>query len=91
MKRNNINCNKNKREIKPRKRQVTYNAVTHHLLSDARAVIPAPANSPSLYTGHEVLWYGISLWLVRVSCPGHAPSQLLVHLLTGRAWEAKNP
>ena len=50
---------------------------------------PLLANSPSLYTEHDVLWYGISLWLVQVSCPGHAPSQLLVHLLAGRDWETE--
>lgn len=27
------------------------------------------------YTGHDVLWYGISLWSVQVSRPGCAPSQ----------------
>lgn len=41
---------------------------------------------PSLYTGHGGLWYGISLGIVWVSCPGCA-SLLLVPLLTGRAWE----
>ena len=50
---------------------------------------PLPANSPCLYTGHDVPWYGIPLWLVRVSCPGHAASQLLAHLLAGRAWETE--
>lgn len=42
------------------------------------------ANSQSFYTRHGVLWYGISLW--PVSCLSLALSQLLVHLLTGRAW-----
>ena len=72
------------------KRRVMQNATAHHPLTDARAAIcpsyPAP---PSLYTGHDVLWYGIALWLVGVSCPGCAPSQLLVHLLAGRAWETE--
>ena len=53
--------------------------------------LPLLANSPSLYTEHDVLWCGISLWLVWVSCPGSAPSQLLAHLLAGRAWETENP
>ena len=44
---------------------------------------------PYLYTEHDVPWYGIPLWLVRVGCPGYAPSQLLVHLLAGRAWETE--
>ena len=45
--------------------------------------------SPCLYTGHDIPWYGIPLWLVWVSCPGSAPSQLLAHLLAGRAWETE--
>ena len=69
---------------------VEFHAVAHHPLTDARAAIclsrPTP---PHLYTEHDVLWCGISLWLLRVSCPGYAPSQLLVHLLAGRAWEAE--
>lgn len=32
---------------------------------------------------------GISLWPLRVSCPGHAPCQLLVHLLAGRAGDTE--
>ena len=56
-------------------------AIAHHLLTDARIAIrlsqPTP---PSLYTGHDVIWCGISLWPVWVSCPGCVPSQLLVHL-----------
>ena len=56
----------------------------------SRAVICASRPThPCLYTGHDILWYGIPLWLVRVSCPGHAPSQLLAHLLAGRAWETE--
>ena len=80
----------NKREITPKKRQVMHNAIAHHLLTDARAAIHASQPTPPcLYTGHDVLWYGISLWRVRVSCPGSAPSQLLAHLLAGRAWETE--
>ena len=51
-----------------------------------RASRPTP---PRLYTGHDVPWYGIALWLVQVSRPGYAPSQLLAHLLAGRAGEAE--
>lgn len=29
----------------------------------------------SLWTGNEILWYGISLWSARVTCPSYAPSQ----------------
>ena len=76
--------------MKPKKRQVMHNAIAHHPLTDARAAIgtsrPTP---PSLYTEHDILWYRISLWLVQVSCAGCAPSQLLVHLRAGRAWESE--
>ena len=72
------------------KNPVMHNAIAHHPLTDARAAIrPSQPTPPSLYTGHDVPWYGISLWLVRVSCPGHASSQLLAHLLAGRAWETE--
>ena len=72
------------------KKPVMYNAIAHHPLTDARAVIRASWPTPlCLYTGHNVPWYGIPLWLVRVSCPGYAPSQLLAHLLAGRAWETE--
>ena len=75
---------------KKEKNPVMHNAIAHHLLTDARAAIRTcwPA-APSLYTEHDVLWYGIFLWLVWVSCPGCVPSQLLAHLLAGRAWETE--
>ena len=28
---------------------------------------------------HDVIWYGISLWSLWVSCPGYVPSQDLAH------------
>ena len=73
---------------KKEKRPVMHNAIAHHPLTDAPAAIhPSRPTPPCLYTGHDVPWYGISLWLVWVNRPGYAPSQLLVHLLAGRAWE----
>ena len=79
-----------KREIIPKKRQVMHNAIAHHPLTDARAAIhPSLPTPPSLYPRHDVPWYGIPLWLVQVSCPAYAPSQLLAHLLAGRAWETE--
>ena len=67
-----------------------HNAIAHHPLTDAQATIRASRPTPpSLYTGHDVPWYGIPLWLVQVSCSGYASSQLLVHLLAGGAWEAE--
>ena len=50
---------------------------------------PAAPARASRNTGHDVPWYGIPRWLVQVSCPGYAPSQLLAHLLAGRAWETE--
>ena len=69
---------------------VMHNAIGHHPLTDARAAIRASRPTPPcLYTGHDVSCYGIALWLVQVSCPSHAPSQLLAHLLAGRAQETE--
>ena len=63
------------------KKPVMHNAIAHHPLTDAPAAIrPSQPTPPSLYTGHDVIWYGISLWPVWVSCPGGVPSQLLVPL-----------
>jgi len=50
------------------------------------ALQPTP---PNLYTDHDVKWYGISLWPFWVNWLRYVPSQLPVHLLTGKAWEAK--
>ena len=83
--------NKKKKGVGGKKKTpVMHNAVAHHLLTDARAASrPSWPTPPCLYTGHDVPWYGISLWLVQVSCPSYAPSQLLAHLLAGRAWETE--
>lgn len=51
------------------------------------AVDPCQTTLPSLYTGHDILWYEISLWLVWVNCPGCAPSQILLKLLTDNVWK----
>ena len=50
-----------------------------------------PANSP-LFLYWAMTFHGMELafWLVGVSCPACAPSQLLVHLLASRAWESEN-
>lgn len=45
----------------------------------------------SLHTEHNILWCRTSLWPVWVSCPGCTPSELLVHLLTSKAWETGKP
>ena len=84
--------NKKRRGKKRKKTTLMHNAIAHHPLTDARATIrPSWPSPPRLYTGHDVPWYGISLWLVRVSCPGHAPCQLLVHLLLAKHGKLKNP
>ena len=62
-----------------------HNAIAHHSLTDAQLVpeqrsAPPGQLPPSLYTGHDVIWYGISLWPVWVSCPGGVRSQALVPL-----------
>jgi len=62
-----------------------HNAVAHHPLNDAQPapssnLTPCPPIFPSLYIEHDIMWYGISFWSVRVSCPGCAPSKILVHL-----------
>lgn len=54
------------------KKQMMRNTIAHHLLTSAKPVLaawlaPLLRNSPSLYTGHGVLWYGISLWTVGVT------------------------
>ena len=58
-------------------------------VSSRAAIRAAQPTPPCLYTGHDVPWYGIPLWLVQVSCPGYAPSPLLAHLLAGRARETE--
>lgn len=35
-------------------------------------------NCPSLYTGYDVLWCGVSLWPFQVTCTQYDPSQLLL-------------
>ena len=60
-----------------------HNTIAYHSLTEAQTVPEQRCVlghlPPSLYAEHDVLWCGISLWPVWVSCPGCAPSQLLVH------------
>ena len=72
--------------IKECTKQVRHNAIAHHPLTDAQPVpeqrsLP-PANSPSFYTAHDAIWYGIALWAVGL-CP------LPASCAPGRAWEAE--
>jgi len=61
-----------------------YNAIAHHPKPNAQPVPEqrslTPGQLPPLYTEHDVIWYGISLGLVWVSCPGCVPSQPLVKI-----------
>ena len=64
-------------------KQVMYSAIGHHPLADAHPVSkqqqPPPASSLQFYSfSHDVVWYGVSLWPLWVSCPGYVPSQLPV-------------
>lgn len=67
--------------------QVMHSTVAHHSLTSAQPVPEgksAPGTTLPVYI-HDILWYGIIFWLVWVSCHSPAPSQLFVHLPTGRA------
>lgn len=66
-----------------------HNAILHHLPADA---LPVSKQQPTplsfIIFSHNVVWYGISLWiLVQLSCssPLPAPCVPLLHPLAGRA------
>lgn len=40
---------------------------------------PIPSPSLSFYIWADIIWHGISLWLIWVCCPGSVPSQDLAH------------
>lgn len=40
---------------------------------------PPPSPFPPCIAECDIRWYGISLWLVSVCCPGDVPSPLLTH------------
>ena len=86
MKRNITKKERNKTQEKTSKAQCSCSPPADQCQA---AICASWQTPPCLYTGHDVPWYGIALWLVQVSCPGYAPSQLLVDLLAGRAWETK--
>jgi len=55
--------------VKEYTKQVMHGTIAHQLLTDAQLVLKPwhpPANSPILYTMHDVIWYRISLWPVWV-------------------------
>lgn len=51
-----------------------HNALVHHSITDVQ---PVPL---SFYIKHGVLWHGVALWSIQVSCPVYVSSQLLVAL-----------
>lgn len=63
-----------------REKQVMNNEIAQYLLTDTRLPFlntdnpPFQVSSPSLYARCDVLWCGISLWLVWVTCPSYAVS-----------------
>ena len=60
------------------------NAIAHHLMNNTQPISEQRSlpldSSPSLYTGHDIMWYRIPLSPVWVSFPSCVPSQLPVHL-----------
>ena len=78
-------------------KQVVHNAIAHHTLTGAQTIPEPwcpPVNFPSLYTGRDVIWYGIPLWLIWVNCPCCVPSQLLMYPkppLAGQCEKLKSP
>lgn len=70
----------------PMGRQMYRKAGLHHALwflwktnAIALNVSPSILFPTDLWAEHDVLCYGILLWLAGVTCPGYVPSQLLVH------------
>lgn len=67
-----------------RENQVMHNTITHCPPTNARSLFPNPSQLPfqvissSLYSGLDILWPGISIWLVQVTSPRYAPSQFLL-------------
>lgn len=57
----------------------------HSLSLSSDWLMPANFSQFIYWVWHSMVQ--ISLWPVQASTPGYASSQLLVHLLTGRAWE----
>lgn len=72
--------------IKTQGKQVLPNTSAHHPLPNARPIPEQsqllPAKSVSLLDKKLCVW---NVPLGSLGCPGHGPSQLLIHLLIGRA------
>jgi len=63
--------------------------VAHHQPMPSHFPSSAPPRQPPpqlCIAQHEVIWYGIRLWSITVSCPSCVPSQLLLHPQPTRWW-----
>lgn len=66
-----------------------HDAVSHHHLTKAQPIPeqqPPTSFAPSLYTEHNTIQCGISLWIFGLGCPCCVPSQLPVppsHITSG--------
>lgn len=70
---------------KTQEKQVVPNTLLTICCPMPQPTAPSDQHPPVYILGMKV--YGLEpLWPVLVGCPGYAPS-LLVHLLSGRAWE----
>lgn len=67
------------------------NATARHPLSNGRLALLNPdlpfwVTLPRFYTGQDLLWSGISLWPLWVTCPTLCPPGFFLQiLLTGRS------
>lgn len=67
-----------------REKQVMHTAIAHNLLPNARHPFsnsdwPLLKITPPQFTGHDILWCGISLWSAWVTCSICAASQFLLN------------
>lgn len=79
------------RERNKTQERILHKTIFHHLLTNAQLVPEQQLTHPNqllkfiYWAWHPMAW--ISLWPVQTGSPGYDSSQLLVHLLTGKAWE----
>lgn len=77
-----------------RKTQVMHSVIAHQPLIDVRPcphtlISPFWVTPPVYILG--ISFYSVeSFWLVCITCPSYASSQLFVYFLTGRAWDTKS-
>ena len=65
------------------KQAMQMQTIAHHQLTNAQPVPeqwPLASLPPSFIAKHDIIWSGISLWSVGVSCPSCVPSQLFLHI-----------